>query len=90
MFHKNLIDDIGAFTCLMYSNTREKSTITVRSVMLKKMVGVDVQLSSKSGVNLTHLPTARDNLIPHIWRVNHRITFENEDSDDRMLIIDGD
>ena len=36
----------------MYSKPREKSINTVRSVMLKKMLGVDAQLSSKSEVDL--------------------------------------
>ena len=64
--NKDLIDDIEAFTCLMHSKPREKSINRVRSVMLKKMVGVHAQLSSKSGVDLARLPPARDNLIPHI------------------------
>ena len=41
--------------------------------MLKKMVGVDAQFSSKSEVDLARLPPARYNLIPHIWRVNYRL-----------------
>ena len=58
----------------MYYKPREKSIDTVRSVMLlKKMMGVDAQLSSNSGVDLTRLPPARYNLILHIWRVNHRL-----------------
>ena len=44
---KDLIDDIEAFTCLMYSKPRDKSINTVRSAMLKKMVGVDAQLCIK-------------------------------------------
>ena len=41
--------------------------------MLKKMVGVYAQLSSKSVVDFARLSPARDNLSPHIWRVNHRL-----------------
>ena len=39
--------------------------------MFKKIAGVDAQLSSHSEVDLALLPSARDNLIPHIWRVNY-------------------
>ena len=78
---KDVIDDIEAFTCLMHSKPRKTSINTsVRSVMLKKLVGVDAQLSSKSGVDLARLPPARDNLIPHIWRVNHSLaTYKRAD-----------
>ena len=48
--------------------------------MLKKMVGVDAQLLSKSKVDVARLPPARDNLIPHIWCVNHRLaTYKRAD-----------
>ena len=33
-----IIDELEAFTCLMYGYAREKSLNTVRSLMLKKMV----------------------------------------------------
>jgi len=33
------MDDLEAFTYLMYGPAREKSVNTVRSIMLKKMVG---------------------------------------------------
>ena len=35
------IDEGEALACLMYGNAREKSLNTVRSLMLKKMVGED-------------------------------------------------
>jgi hypothetical protein len=68
-----VIEDIEAFTCLMYGYAREKSVNTVRGIMLKKMVGEDELLTTKSKVDLSHLPPCRDNLIPHISRVNHRL-----------------
>ena len=74
------MDDIEVFTCLMYAKPREKAINTVGSIMLKKMVGDDAQLSSKSKVDLALLPPARDNLIPHLWRVNHRLaTYKRAD-----------
>lgn len=68
-----VMDDIEAFTCLMYGQTREKSVNAVRGIMLKKMVGEDKQLTTKSKVDLSRLPPCRDNLIPHIGHVNHRL-----------------
>ena len=57
----------------MYGYAREKSLNTVRSLMLKKMVGEDARLTAKSKVDLSRLPPCRDNLVPHIQRVNHRL-----------------
>ena len=68
-----IIDELEAFTCLMYGYTREKSLNTVRSLMLKKMVGEDARLTAKSKVDLSRLPPCRDNLVPHIQRVNHHL-----------------
>ncbi|KAK3700755.1 hypothetical protein QZH41_010937 [Actinostola sp. cb2023] len=67
------IDEIEEFTCLMYGYAREKSLNTVRSIMLKKMVGEDEQMTTKSKVDLSRLPPCRDNLVPHIGRVNYRL-----------------
>ena len=68
-----VVDDIEAFTCLMYGQAREKSINAVRSIMLKQMVGEDEKLTTKSKVDLSRLPPCRDNLIPHIDHVNHRL-----------------
>ena len=59
--------------CLMYGHAREKSVNTVRSIMLKKMVGVNEELTTKSKVYLSRLPPCRDSLVPHIARVNYRL-----------------
>ena len=66
-------NDVEAFTCLMYGHDRERSINSVRSIMLKKMVGEDEQLTVKCKVDLSRLPPCRDNLVPHIWRVNYRL-----------------
>ena len=57
----------------MYGQARAKSVNAVRSIMLKKMVGENEQLTIKSKVDLSQLPPCRDNLVPHISRVNHRL-----------------
>ncbi|XP_074613755.1 uncharacterized protein LOC141873608 [Acropora palmata] len=55
----------------MYGYAHEKSLNTVRSLMLKKMVGEDARLTAKTKVDLSRLPPCRDNLVPHIQMVNH-------------------
>ena len=69
----DMANDIEAFTCLMYGYVREKSIDSVRSTMLKKMVGEDEKLTTKSKIDLSRLPPCRNNLLPHINRVNHRL-----------------
>ena len=59
----------------MYGYSRQKSIDTVRGIMLRKMVGEDEQLTTKSKIDLFRLPPCRDNLIPHISRVNHRLAI---------------
>ena len=68
-----VMNAIKTFTCLMYGQAQEKSVNAVRSIMLKQMVGEDKQLMTKSKVDLSRLPPCRDNLVPHINRVNHRL-----------------
>ena len=46
---------------------------SVRSIMLKTMVGENEELSMRSKVDLSRLPPCRDNLVPHVDRVNYRI-----------------
>ncbi|CAL8342171.1 unnamed protein product [Arctogadus glacialis] len=42
----------------------------VRSIMLKKMIGEDETLTTRSKVDVSRLPPCRHNLVPHINRVN--------------------
>lgn len=70
---QKVTNELEAFTCLMYGHAREKSVNTVRSVMLKKMVGENEVLTSKSKVDLSWLPPCRDSLVPHIGIVNYRL-----------------
>jgi len=70
-----MVEDIEAFTCAMYGQAREKSVNSVRSIMLKKMIGEDNTLTTRSKVDLFRLSPCRDNLVPHINRVNHRLAI---------------
>lgn len=70
-----MLEDIEAFTCLMYGQAKEKSVNAVRSSMLKRMIGEDEALTTKSKVDLSRLPPCRDNLVPHVNRVNHRLAI---------------
>ena len=68
-----VMDAVEEFTCLMYGYAREKSVDSVRSIMLKKMVGEDERMTTKSKVDLSRLPPCKNNLTPHVQRVNHRL-----------------
>ena len=57
----------------MYGQTRESSVNTVRSKLLKKMIGEDHTLNYKSKVDMVRLPPCQDSLVPHVQRVNHRV-----------------
>lgn len=61
------------FTCVMYGQARETSVNSVRANMLRKMVGQDQKLTTKSKVDLARMPPCLDSLVPHIRRVNYRV-----------------
>ena len=67
--------DVEAFTCLMYGQAQETSVDVVQGKMLKKMVGEDERLTTKSKVDLARLPPCKNNLIPHVGRVNYRLAI---------------
>ena len=69
------MDDIEAFTCLMYGHARQRWINAVCTLMVKNMVGKDEHLTTKSKVDLSRLPPCRDNLAPHVARVNHRLAI---------------
>lgn len=73
--HDNIIDFLEEFTCVMYGYPKEKSINSVRSIMLKKMVGDGEKMSTKSKIDLSRLPPCKANLVPHIQRVNHRLAI---------------
>eukprot|EP00064_Thunnus_orientalis_P006084 superscaffoldBa00000619_g6098 len=58
-------DDIEAFMCLMYGQTQVKSVDAVCSIMLKKAVGEDERLTTKSKVDLSRLPPETETTHPN-------------------------
>ncbi len=57
----------------MYGQARITSVDAVRAKMLRKMVGADKVLDSKSKVDLERLPPPKVCLIPHVQRANYRV-----------------
>ena len=70
----SVLNEIKPFTCAMYGYPRETQVYCVRSKMLKKMVGKDKPLSTDSKVGLARVPPCRDSLLPHVHRVNYRVS----------------
>lgn len=56
---------IEAFTCLMHGHA-EKFVNNIRSTMIKRMIGEDDTLSTKSKVDLSRQPPCSENLVPHV------------------------
>uniref|UniRef100_UPI00358F49B5 uncharacterized protein n=1 Tax=Myxine glutinosa TaxID=7769 RepID=UPI00358F49B5 len=56
-------DALEEFTCLMYGTTCIKSINEVRALMLRKMVGDEDKLTSKSKVDFSQLPPCKDSPI---------------------------
>ena len=52
---------------------KEKNINAVRGKLLRHMAGENEVLTMRSKVDLSKLPPCKDNLVPHIHRVNHRI-----------------
>ncbi len=57
----------------MYGLLRETSVNIFRANMLRKMVGDDEKLTTKSKVDLAQIPPCQDSLIPHVQLVNYRV-----------------
>lgn len=70
-----VMKQLEQFTCLMYGQNRESSVNAVRVKLLRKMVGEDKKLTSKSKVDLARLPPCQSALEPHIQRVNYRVAL---------------
>lgn len=70
-----LQQEMEIFTCIMYGQARMTSVDAVRVKMLRKMVGADKVLDSKSKVDLERLPPPKVSLIPHVQRANYRVAF---------------
>ena len=68
-----VIKQIEQFTCLMYGRSRDTSVDVVRAKLLRKMIGENDKLTSKSKVDLARLPPCHSALKQHVHRVNHRM-----------------
>ena len=67
--------NLEEFTCLMLGYPRDIDIKTVCSKMLKKMVGENTSLNFRSKADFSQLPPCRYNLLPHIYRMNHRLAI---------------
>ena len=68
-----LVEELEEFTCAMYGYVPEKSVNVVRHLMMQKMVGEGVELTTESKIDLSKLPPDRDSLTQHIKRANYRV-----------------
>ena len=59
----------------MHGHNRKSSVDVIPGKFLRKMVGEDVKLTSKSKVDLVRLPPSHSILKPHVQRVNHRVAM---------------
>ena len=57
----------------MYGRRRDTSVDVVRAKLLRKMVGENEKLTSKSKVDLARLPPCHSALKQHVQRVNHHM-----------------
>ena len=65
--------EMESFTCTMYGHVPMRSDDAVRAKMLKKMVGADQVLDSKSKVDLERLPPPKVCLTSHVHCANFRV-----------------
>ena len=59
----------------MNGQNRESSVDVVRAKLLRKMMGEEEKLTSKSKVDLARLPPCHSALKPHVQRVNDRVAL---------------
>ena len=67
-----LVTKLEEFVCFLYGFPRVKEVNTVRTLMLRKMVGESGAIRSSSKVDLSKLPPCKQSLVPHIKRANYR------------------
>jgi len=77
----HVLKQLEEFTCLMYGLNRESSMDGLRAKPLRKIVGEDEKLTSKSKVDLARLHPCHSVLKPHLQRVNHRLALYNRDEE---------
>ncbi|KAK2187737.1 hypothetical protein NP493_156g06018 [Ridgeia piscesae] len=68
----------------MYGQNRESSMDGLRVKFLRKIVGDDKKLTSKSKIDLARLPPCHSALKPHLQRLNHRVALYKR-SDESIL-----
>ena len=69
---EDVIKSLERFTCEMYGYPKLSSINSIRSAMIRKMVGEGETINQSSKIDLSELPPCRRSLIPHIQRVNYR------------------
>ncbi|KAI9525160.1 hypothetical protein NQZ68_009359 [Dissostichus eleginoides] len=79
MVTDELQEEMECFTCIMYGQARMTSVDTVRVKMMRKMVGADKVLDSKSKVDLERLPppkvcmgwekTGEEEVLEPVWAI---------------------
>ena len=69
---EDVIKHLERFTCEMYGYPKLSSINSIRSAMIRKMVGEAETINQSSKIDLSELPPCRRSLIPHIQRVNYR------------------
>ena len=80
----HILKQLEEFTCLMYGQNRESSMDGLRVKFLRKIVGDDKKLTSKSKIDLARLPPCHSALKPHLQRLNHRVALYKR-SDESIL-----
>ena len=68
-----LVEELEEFTCTIYGYAHEKSVNVICHLMIQKMVGEDVELTTGSKIDLSKLPPDRDSLTQHIKCTNYRV-----------------
>ena len=71
----HVLKELEEFTCLVYGQNRESSMDGLRTRPLRKIVGEEEKLTSKSKVDLARLPPCHSALKPHFQLVNHRVAL---------------
>ena len=73
----HVLKQLEEFTCLVYGQNRDSSKDGLRAKPMRKIVGEDETLTSKSKVDQARCPLCHSALKPHLQRVNHRVALYN-------------
>ena len=75
MVSQEVVNGINKFTSLIFGLAREQSLNAESSIVLRQMVGKNEELTFKSKVDNSRLPSCRDNPIPHADRITYRLVY---------------